>query len=58
MDVGKRDLPYDLGLPTTDFGAVARLNDQHGYLPLTSEAPAVGGVLRPRMSRSCTALDT
>jgi D-serine deaminase-like pyridoxal phosphate-dependent protein len=55
LDGGKRDFPWDEGMPTTRYGAVAKLNDQHAYLP-TSEA-RVGEVLRLGLSHPCTALD-
>lgn len=59
LDGGKRDFPYDLDLPATTYGPLARLNDQHGYLPLAEahEAPRVGDVLRLALSHPCTALD-
>lgn len=57
LDGGKRDFPYDLGLPTTRFGRVVTVNDQHAYLTLDGEAPAVGEVLRLGLSHPCTALD-
>lgn len=55
LDGGKRDFPWDEGMPTTRYGAVTNLNDQHAYLP-TSEA-RVGEVLRLGLSHPCTALD-
>jgi D-serine deaminase-like pyridoxal phosphate-dependent protein len=55
LDGGKRDFPWDEGMPTTRYGAVSKLNDQHAYLP-TSEA-RVGEVLRLGLSHPCTALD-
>ncbi len=55
LDGGKRDFPFDEGMPTTRYGAVAKLNDQHAYLP-TSEA-TVGEVLRLGLSHPCTAFD-
>ncbi|MDJ0336208.1 alanine racemase [Salinibacterium sp. G-O1] len=57
LDGGKRDFPYDLGLPAARFGRVERINDQHSYLRLTGEAPAVGDVLRLGLSHPCTAFD-
>jgi D-serine deaminase-like pyridoxal phosphate-dependent protein len=60
LDGGKRDFPYDLDLPSTRYGQLSKLNDQHGYLPLvveTEEAPAVGDVLRLGLSHPCTAFD-
>lgn len=55
LDGGKRDFPADEGMPTTRYGAVSKLNDQHAYLP-TSHA-RVGEVLRLGLSHPCTALD-
>ena len=57
LDGGKRDFPYDLGLPTTRFGRVEKVNDQHAYLALDADGPAVGDVLRLGLSHPCTALD-
>ncbi len=57
LDGGKRDFPYDLDLPTTQYGALSKLNDQHGYLPLAGESPEVGDVLRLGLSHPCTAFD-
>ncbi len=59
LDGGKRDFPYDLDLPATTYGPLAKLNDQHGYLPLAEalEAPRVGDVLRLALSHPCTAFD-
>ncbi|MGV8897532.1 MAG: alanine racemase [Rhodoglobus sp.] len=57
LDGGKRDFPYDLGLPTTRFGNVERINDQHSYLRLDADGPAVGDVLRLGLSHPCTAFD-
>ncbi|MBG6056165.1 D-serine deaminase-like pyridoxal phosphate-dependent protein [Salinibacterium sp. CAN_S4] len=57
LDGGKRDFPYDLGLPTSNVGRVDRINDQHAYLPVTGDGPAVGDVLRLGLSHPCTAFD-
>ena len=57
IDGGKRDFPYDLGLPTTRCGAVTKVNDQHSYLAINGAGPAVGDVLRLGLSHPCTALD-
>lgn len=57
LDGGKRDFPYDLDPPSSAFGALDKLNDQHGYLPLSGEGPAVGDVLRLGLSHPCTAFD-
>lgn len=70
LDAGKRDLPYDEGLPVPQFVAgkgssaldpaatVSALNDQHTFLrlPEGSELP-VGAVVRLGLSHPCTAFD-
>lgn len=70
LDAGKRDLPYDEGLPVPQFVAgksgsaldpaatVSALNDQHTFLrlPAGSELP-VGAVVRLGLSHPCTAFD-
>jgi D-serine deaminase-like pyridoxal phosphate-dependent protein len=55
LDGGKRDFPFDEGMPVTVHGAVARLNDQHAYLP--TDRARVGEVLRLGLSHPCTAFD-
>lgn len=71
LDAGKRDLPFDEGLPVplaiTDApGGVERplraevtaLNDQHTFLRWEGEAPvAVGDVVVLGLSHPCTAFD-
>jgi D-serine deaminase-like pyridoxal phosphate-dependent protein len=57
LDGGKRDFPYDLDLPVSRFGALSKLNDQHGYLPIEGGGPAVGEVVRLELSHPCTAFD-
>lgn len=62
LDGGKRDFPYDLDMPTTEYGQLSKLNDQHGYLPVEpveaqGETPAIGDVLRLGLSHPCTAFD-
>lgn len=59
VDGGKRDFPYDLDLPVSAYGRLAKLNDQHGYLQYAEgeAAPAVGDVLRLGLSHPCTAFD-
>ena len=57
LDGGKRDFPYDLDMPVSAFGALSKLNDQHGYLPIDGAGPAVGEVLRLELSHPCTAFD-
>jgi D-serine deaminase-like pyridoxal phosphate-dependent protein len=41
----------------SSYGALSKLNDQHGYLPLHGDGPAVGEVLRLELSHPCTAFD-
>lgn len=58
LDGGKRDFPYDEGLPTTPLGTVEKLNDQHAYLRIDSASSlAVGDVVRLGLSHPCTAFD-
>ena len=61
LDGGKRDFPYDEGMPVTSFGQIEKLNDQHAYLRGASSAvadlPRVGQVLRLGLSHPCTAFD-
>jgi D-serine deaminase-like pyridoxal phosphate-dependent protein len=72
-DGGKRDLPFDEGLPTVqavrrggtrdteplDGATVTALNDQHTFVRLTGAAEdvAVGDVLRLGLSHPCTTFD-
>ncbi|XRQ06806.1 amino acid deaminase [Actinomadura welshii] len=66
LDAGRRDLPFDKGLPEPQFvrgrgaepleGArVTALNDQHAYL--ADGSADVGDVVRLGLSHPCTALD-
>jgi len=55
LDGGRRDFPYDEGLPTTEFGTITKLNDQHAYLQ--SSTVSVGDVIRVGISHPCTAFD-
>jgi D-serine deaminase-like pyridoxal phosphate-dependent protein len=64
LDAGKRDLPFDLGLPTPQLvrgggllaGAeLSAMNDQHGYL--RGAGVGVGDVVRLGVSHPCTAFD-
>ncbi|KAF0845137.1 alanine racemase [Nocardia caishijiensis] len=70
LDGGKRDFPYDEGLPTPQLvvggaplppGAhVSALNDQHTFLRLPGATLAdlpVGSVVRLGLSHPCTAFD-
>lgn len=66
LDAGRRDLPFDLGLPlpllpdgTRVPGAsITELNDQHAYvrLPVDSRL-AVGEIVRLGISHPCTVFD-
>ena len=72
-DAGKRDLPFDEGLPEVQAvrrggsgatgplagASVSALNDQHAFVRLTGEAESlrVGDVLRLGLSHPCTAFD-
>ena len=57
LDGGKRDFPYDLDLPTTAYGPLSKVNDQHGYLGHPGEGPSIGEILRLGLSHPCTAFD-
>ncbi|ADB35166.1 D-serine deaminase [Kribbella flavida DSM 17836] len=73
FDAGKRDLPYDEGLPEPQLlrprregespvpltgMTVSKLNDQHGFLRFDGDAPVVvGDELRVGLSHPCTAFD-
>ncbi|MEJ8280388.1 alanine racemase [Pseudonocardia spirodelae] len=69
LDAGKRDVPFDEGLPepqrlADDLGALSRpltgevtaVNDQHAFLR-TGEPVRVGQVVRLGLSHPCTAFD-
>jgi D-serine deaminase-like pyridoxal phosphate-dependent protein len=64
LDAGKRDLPFDEGLPTPQrIGSAAEitaLNDQHAFLRLptgSADDVPVGTVVRLGLSHPCTAFD-
>lgn len=73
VDAGKRDLPFDEGLPEVQAirrggtgateslagAAVSAMNDQHTFIRLApaAEHVAVGDVLRLGISHPCTAFD-
>ena len=73
LDAGKRDFPYDEGLPiprrcAADLGGpwrplsgaeVSALNDQHSFLRLADavEAVPVGSVVALGLSHPCTTFD-
>ena len=72
LDAGKRDVPFDEGLPTPqliadELGAPARplidakvtaVNDQHAFLTISPDSDVrVGQVVRLGLSHPCTAFD-
>lgn len=72
LDAGKRDVPFDEGLPTpqlvaSQLGAPARpltnaeivaVNDQHAFLTIPTDSDIrVGDVVRLGLSHPCTAFD-
>ncbi|GAA4872831.1 alanine racemase [Kitasatospora terrestris] len=67
LDGGKRDFPYDEGLPEPQLvrgegplkGApvVSAVNDQHAFLRGAGEQAPVGAVVRLGLSHPCTAFD-
>ena len=68
LDAGKRDLPFDDGLPEPQLvrggarltGTAARitaLNDQHAFLRDAGDLAPIGAVLRLGVSHPCTAFD-
>lgn len=60
LDAGRRDVPFDIDLPTPQSvaGEVTALNDQHAFLHLAAGASvAVGDVVRLGLSHPCTAFD-
>ncbi|CAM5540086.1 amino acid deaminase [Streptomyces avidinii] len=72
LDGGKRDFPFDEGLPAPQSvrgpgprsaaapltaGAVTALNDQHAFLRGAGDRAPVGAVVRLGLSHPCTAFD-
>src|SRR5699024_1929173 len=64
LDAGKRDVPYDEGLPVPLGGwerpldgEITALNDQHAFLRHTGAQLAVGDVVTLGLSHPCTAFD-
>ena len=55
VGLGKRDAPFDEGLPVTEGLTVTKMNDHHTYV--TGGSPAVGELLRFGLSHPCTAFD-
>jgi len=71
LDGGKRDFPFDEGLPSprataADLGepwsplegaAVTRMNDQHSYLAVAEGEAPIGSVVALGLSHPCTSFD-
>ena len=71
LDAGKRDFPFDEGLPiprqvASDLGrewaplagaSILAMNDQHSYLRLTTQDAALGSVVALGLSHPCTTFD-
>ncbi|SOB80064.1 D-serine deaminase, pyridoxal phosphate-dependent [Streptomyces sp. 1331.2] len=68
LDAGKRDLPFDEGLPepqqvrggaelTGTAARIGALNDQHAFLREAGDLAPIGAVLRLGVSHPCTAFD-
>jgi D-serine dehydratase len=60
LTFGKRDCPFDLGLPIplNVQGTITQLNDQHAYLEFPEAAPVrVGDRVACGISHPCTAFD-
>ena len=72
LDAGKRDLPFDEGLPMPQLAAdqlgsaprplpgaeVTAVNDQHAFLRITPDCDlGIGDVVRLGLSHPCTAFD-
>jgi D-serine deaminase-like pyridoxal phosphate-dependent protein len=70
LDAGKRDLPYDEGLPvvqevrndhgsaTVAAGSVASMNDQHTFVRGEPAVPLeIGDIVRLGLSHPCTTFD-
>ncbi len=55
VGMGKRDAPFDEGLPVAEGMTVTRMNDHHAYV--TGGSPAVGDLVRFGLSHPCTAFD-
>ncbi|WP_349898869.1 alanine racemase [Parafrigoribacterium soli] len=71
LDGGKRDFPFDEGLPiprrvakdlggewsTLSEASISGMNDQHSYLRLTTQDVALGSVVALGLSHPCTTFD-
>ena len=55
VGMGKRDAPFDEGLPVTEGMTVTKMNDHHTYV--AGGSPAVGDLVRFGLSHPCTAFD-
>ena len=55
VGMGKRDAPFDEGLPVTRAGSVVKMNDHHTYV--RGGGLAVGELVRFGLSHPCTAFD-
>jgi D-serine deaminase-like pyridoxal phosphate-dependent protein len=55
LDAGKRDLPYDEGLPVLRHEPVIAMNDQHTFV--RGGPMRIGDVVRLGLSHPCTAFD-
>ncbi|MET0491934.1 MAG: alanine racemase [Actinoplanes sp.] len=55
VGMGKRDAPFDEGLPTAEGLTVTKMNDHHTYV--TGGRLAVGDLVRFGLSHPCTAFD-
>ncbi|AGB21740.1 putative amino acid aldolase or racemase [Mycobacterium sp. JS623] len=58
LDAGKRDLPYDEGLPVVGHHPVAAMNDQHTFVRgAQARSMRIGDIVRLGLSHPCTAFD-
>jgi D-serine deaminase-like pyridoxal phosphate-dependent protein len=58
LDAGKRDLPYDEGLPVVEHEAVVAMNDQHTFVAgERAGSLRIGDIVRLGLSHPCTAFD-
>ncbi|WGW11506.1 alanine racemase [Saxibacter everestensis] len=71
LDGGKRDFPFDEGLPvprataaglgrewaTLDGTTITKMNDQHSYLSVSGQDVALGEVVALGLSHPCTTFD-
>jgi D-serine deaminase-like pyridoxal phosphate-dependent protein len=58
LDAGKRDLPYDEGLPVLAHEPVIAMNDQHTFIRSEqTNSMRIGDIVRLGLSHPCTAFD-